>query len=213
MATLWPRLPSSITFPLLPVKSQPVIGVSAISRREYHTKRGAATARTVYGESSFNAVKPPSPPPPSTPLAVLPTSNLFRSLFISFVSSKPRLLGSAIYFLDILCQPNRTFLNVKHNKPLAWLMKNTVYRQFCTGENGAEVRQTLGELRALGFKGAILTYARETTFDHRSGEAHGLGVPSETGNAEKKCPSIEAWRVGVLESADMLGETDQLAVK
>lgn len=205
-------MPSASTISLLS-RAQPTISVFSISRREFHSKRGASTARTVYGDTSFNTVKPPPSPPPSTPLAVLPTSNLFRSLFISFVSSKPWLLGSAIYFLNVLCQPRRVFFNVQHNKLLAWLLKKTVYRQFCTGENGAEVRQTLKELKSLGFKGSILTYARETVFDHRSGEAHGLGIATDVGVLEKQCPSIEAWRVGVLDSADMLGDTDQLAVK
>lgn len=73
----------------------------------------------------------------------------------------------------------------------------------------------------MGFRGVILTYAKETVFDHSTGSSQGLGITelkSESGDvaidaAVQPCPSIEAWRDGTLKTIDMTSEEDYLAVK
>lgn len=73
----------------------------------------------------------------------------------------------------------------------------------------------------MGFRGVILTYAKETVFDHSTGSSHGLGIAeikSEDGDVSvnasvQQCPSIEAWRDGTLKTIDMTEEEDYLAVK
>ncbi|KAI9897965.1 hypothetical protein N3K66_006325 [Trichothecium roseum] len=136
-------------------------------------------------------------------------------MLISFVCSKPYLLGPSIAFLNLLCRPKNLFLfDVNRNKPLRWLLKNLLYRQFCTGENSVEVKRTMDELRDLGFKGTILTYAKETTFNQSTQSANGFGVSSEEENAVSGvCSNIEAWRQGTLNTVRMLGQGDQLALK
>ena len=72
----------------------------------------------------------------------------------------------------------------------------------------------MSEMRYLGFKGTILTYAKETTFNQKTETANGFGVAShEDKTASDICPSIEAWRQGTVDTVRMLGEGDQLAVK
>ncbi|EKG14297.1 Proline oxidase [Macrophomina phaseolina MS6] len=155
--------------------------------------------------------------PPLRPLSALPTSTLLRSACINAISSKPFLLSPAIAILSVLCKPNRGLLfNVDRNPLLHAILKGTFYKQFCAGENAAEVTRTIRQLRRLGFGGTILTYAKETVFDHRTNTQHGLGVASgdgDEGAAEQHCDAIAAWADGTLRTVDLLEEGDQLALK
>ncbi|KAF9890619.1 hypothetical protein FE257_005750 [Aspergillus nanangensis] len=111
-------------------------------------------------------------------------------------------------------------LNVDRNVLLHAVLKGTFYRQFCAGETATEAKATLRQLQDMGFRGTILTYAKETVFDHRTNSQHGLGVAAEektdndhTGTHDKSCTHIEAWRKGTMETVNLLGKEDYLAVK
>ena len=71
----------------------------------------------------------------------------------------------------------------------------------------------MDHLQKMGFKGTILTYAKETVFDHHTNKQHGLGVATEGTEVVKECENITAWREGTLKTVDLLREGDQLAVK
>lgn len=151
----------------------------------------------------------------ASPLAALPNGVLLRSLLIAAISSKPYLLGPSLRILSILSQPGRSLLlDVDRNPLLHGLLKHTFYKQFCAGENGAETQGTLRHLKELGFRGTILTYAKETVFDHKTNTSHGLGI-SKSLMEEKveHCPTIEEWRKGTLKTVDLLGDGDYLAMK
>ncbi|CRG91949.1 pyrroline-5-carboxylate reductase [Talaromyces islandicus] len=95
-------------------------------------------------------------------------------------------------------------------------MKSVFYKQFCAGETHNEVKSTIRQFKDMGFQGTIMTYAKETVFDHRTREQQGLGI---TKDAEQDvsggtfCPHIEAWRKGTVETVELLGKSDYLAVK
>jgi hypothetical protein len=156
------------------------------------------------------------------PLSALPAHVLIRSLLVATVSSKKYLLIPALSFMSFLSKPNRPWLfNVDRNPILHGILKKTFYEQFCAGENSFETKATIRELKDMGFRGVIMTYARETVFDHKTQAQHGMGVAaSET---EQKgecldpramhCASIEAWREGTLKTVDMMEKDDYLAVK
>lgn len=149
-----------------------------------------------------------------SPLSALPANVLLRSLFINTISSKPFLLSPSLAVLSALCKPGRPFLfNVDRNPLLHSILKRTFYKQFCAGENATETAATLRQLKDMGFRGTILTYAKETVFNHRTKAQHGLGIPVQEGGKSELCENIEAWREGTLKTVDMLGEGDQLAVK
>lgn len=59
-----------------------------------------------------------------------------------------------------------------------------------------------------------MTYAKETTFDHKTQTSVGLGIENEP-DAEGGvfCQQIEAWRKGTIDTIDTLGENDYLALK
>jgi hypothetical protein len=124
--------------------------------------------------------------------------------------------------MSILSKPNRgLLLNVDRNPILHGILKKTFYEQFCAGENAAETKATIKELKDMGFRGVIMTYAKETVFDHRTKTQQGLGVAAL--EAEKNgdqldprlvhCANIEAWRKGTLETVEQLEDGDYLAVK
>lgn len=124
--------------------------------------------------------------------------------------------------MSILSKPNRGFLlNINRNPILHRILKKTFYEQFCAGENGAETKATIRQLKDMGFRGVIMTYAKETVFDHRThtGKVLHEAAP-QTGLAEhalhslvNHCPNIESWRKGTLETVDQLEDGDYLAVK
>lgn len=177
------------------------------------TKYGMQDGSTALGEvPASKATDAGSPPAP--PLSLMPTGVLMRSLFVNSITSKPYFLSPAISFMNLLCQPDKWFLfDVKRNKALTWIIKKLVYRQFCTGETAQEVKATLKEFRGMGFRGTILTYAKETVFDYNRNVLQGTGGETHPDKVSGKCPSIAAWHAGVLETMEMMGKGDQLAVK
>ncbi|KAE8353454.1 FAD-linked oxidoreductase-like protein [Aspergillus coremiiformis] len=155
-----------------------------------------------------------------SPLSALPTSVLLRSLLVATVSSKPYLLRPSLSLLSFLSKSDqRRLLNVDRNIILHTIFKWTFYKQFCAGETGRETRATVQRLKDMGFHGTILTYAKETVFDHATNTQQGLGIAREPGekdvhaNQGDPCPHIEAWRTGTLKTVELLGETDSVAVK
>ncbi|KAM3528162.1 hypothetical protein MY4038_006006 [Beauveria bassiana] len=90
-----------------------------------------------------------------------------------------------------------------------------VYKQFCAGEAPSEIKSTMRAMKDMGFKGTILTYAKETVFDHKKKKEFGLGmnmIPTN-GASSTECPYITSWKQGTLDTVKLLGEEDQLAVK
>ena len=166
---------------------------------------------TSSSSSSSSSLSASSAPP----LAALPNSVLLRSLLVAAISSKPYLLGPSLWALSILTQPGRgLLLDVDRNPLLHGILKQTFYKQFCAGENPAETQVTLRRFKELGFRGTILTYAKETVFDHKTNTSHGLGIVNDLSQEKAQyCPTIEAWRKGTVETIDLLGDGDYLAVK
>ncbi|USP81267.1 hypothetical protein yc1106_08541 [Curvularia clavata] len=146
----------------------------------------------------------------------MPTSMLLRSLFIATISSTKALLIPSLHLLSFLSKPNRGFLfNIERNPILKAVLKSTVYKQFCGGETAQETKACVKQLKDLGFKGVILTYAREIVFDHRT-EAAKQNESKSSGIERAALPhdaDIEAWRAGTLETLDLISEGDILAIK
>ncbi|EUC35629.1 hypothetical protein COCCADRAFT_34872 [Bipolaris zeicola 26-R-13] len=145
----------------------------------------------------------------------MPTHMLLRSLFVATISSNRFLLIPALHLLSFLSKPNRSFLfNLDRNPVLKAVLKRTLYNQFCAGETEQETQACVKQLKDLGFKGVILTYAKEMVFDHKAGSAkdHGLekGI---NGKAALHDADIEAWRQGTLRTLDLISKGDILALK
>ncbi|KAF7595997.1 hypothetical protein BBP40_003776 [Aspergillus hancockii] len=201
---------------------------SPVTLGAFASRCGAHTSRNHMGKcqltvrsvsTSVLAEAKPAPHVSLPPLSALPTSVLLRSLLVATVTSTPYLLRPSLSILSVLSKPGRgALLNVDRNIILHALLKSTFYKQFCAGETGQETKATVQQFKDMGFQGTILTYAKETIFDHSTNTQQGLGVASEkdTGQesiAERHCSNIEAWRTGTLKTIDLLGEDDYLAVK
>lgn len=159
------------------------------------------------------------------PLSRMPTGMFLRSLLISTISSKRLLLLPALSILTFISKPNRGFLfNADKNPILHAILKKTFYEQFCAGENEAETKRAMQRIKDLGFRGVILTYARETVFDAKTNTGYGQGLDDmniTTAGKEQAAKSseakfdanIDAWTKGSLASIDLLGDDDYLALK
>ncbi|KAH6949058.1 FAD-linked oxidoreductase-like protein, partial [Ilyonectria sp. MPI-CAGE-AT-0026] len=120
--------------------------------------------------------------------------------------------------LSFFTKPRSALLSVDKNPALHALFKSTIYRHFCAGEDVREVKNTIRNIKDMGFKGVILTYAREVVIEASGEQEVGVGVKEVK---EKGIPAqepafdqgIESWRQGVLETASMLAEGDFLALK
>lgn len=148
------------------------------------------------------------------PLAVMPTSMLLRSLFITTVSSNKFLLTLSLHLLSFLAKPNRGLLfNVDRNLVLKGILKQTLYKQFCAGETEQETRACVRKLKDLGFKAVILTFAKETVFDYRSKSPDLHSPEKAVETATTHDVDIETWRIGTLKTVDMISKGDILAIK
>ncbi|KAL4927668.1 proline dehydrogenase family protein [Aspergillus undulatus] len=210
LSTTKPGLPRVMTVAFTPAR-----GVSTFNSKPKappQTTRSSYTsayseAKTTYDSASKNTLPP---------LSSLPTPVLLRSILISTISSKPYLLLPSLKALSFLCKPRSgPWLNVDRNPILHAVLKSTFYKQFCAGETHDEVRNTIKQLSDMGFQGTIMTYAKETVFDHKTQKQAGLGVSADTDSKDTEafCQQIEAWRKGTVETVELLGENDYLALK
>ncbi|KAK1974522.1 proline dehydrogenase [Colletotrichum cereale] len=162
---------------------------------------------------THSCLTPARAPVQGHPLSVLSTGTLLRSLVITTVSSRRFLLIPALKTLSFLAKPGRALLfDVDRNPVLHAVLCKTFYDQFCTGETAAETRACVQRLKALGFRGMILTYAKETVFDHltQSTVEHGKVSGASVGGFDA---DIEDWKRGTLETAAQIEEGDFLAIK
>ncbi|CAG8232067.1 unnamed protein product [Penicillium salamii] len=172
------------------------------------TRRYKATSATVASKSSSKSSLPPH--------CLHPTKMLLRSLLITTISSHRWLLTPPLKFLSLIVHPRMSLLDVNKNTILHRVMKTTFFNHFCAGENGTEVRATIGNIKDMGFKGVILTYAREVVVDASKASAETAATdrePEVSTIGSSNNADIEAWRQGVLETAGMVGKGDILALK
>ncbi|KAF6819728.1 proline oxidase [Colletotrichum sojae] len=140
---------------------------------------------------------------------------LLRSLLVAAISSRRFLLSPAVGVLRFLDgSPRFWVFDVQRNPVLHVLIKKTLYNHFCAGETRAEVMSTIAEIKRMGFRGAILKYAREIVVDHRTEDETSRGMSkNDQTPGDHSDSGIEAWRDGVLSTVEMLGEGDILALK
>ncbi|KAH7312606.1 proline dehydrogenase [Stachybotrys elegans] len=150
----------------------------------------------------------------------MPTGMLLRSLLVSTISSNRFLLIPTLSFLSFLSKPGRSFLlNVDRNPILHAILRKGFYDQFCAGESERETKACVQRFKDLGFRGFILTYAKETLFDHyakamekknQDGVAQGVAAVEVKDAFDQ---DVENWKKGTLATGSMVGEGDILAIK
>ena len=171
----------------------------------------AKTKSTLAGAGGSRPSKKETVLPP--PHSMLPNKMLLRGLPVATVSSHSWLLRPALWVLSMLNRPRISLLDVDRNPVLRQIVKKTFYNHFCAGENGAEVRGTIGNIKDMGFKGVILTYAKEIVVDASAGKEKDQTERQDVDSEYTEHPDITAWSGGVLETVEMVDEGDILALK
>lgn len=123
------------------------------------------------------------------------------------VTSHPLLLTPGLSILNFLSKPRGSLFNIDKNPILHTILKNFLYNHFCAGENASEVKATIQNIKKMGYRGVILTYAKETTGKSSSEK----DSPNDEPQGVDK--EITAWHQGVLQTVRMIGEGDFLALK
>ncbi|KAH7120661.1 FAD-linked oxidoreductase-like protein [Dactylonectria macrodidyma] len=195
----------SLTRSVVKVSTGPLLVLAS----RHGNQRGllsGTTSSTPQGTKSIPAVV--TLPPHS----LLPTNILWRSLLIATVSSHRALSAPSLAVLSFLSQPRSTLSSIEKNPVLYVLFKKTMYNYFCAGENEREVTSTIRGIKDMGFKGVILTYAREVVLDALTEEEIAIGAPEVKAEPDSSPSvsvdqvevssdeSIEAWRSSVLET-------------
>ncbi|CAH0020940.1 unnamed protein product [Clonostachys rhizophaga] len=154
------------------------------------------------------------------PHALLPNLMLWRSLLIATVSTHRFLLGPALSILSFFSKPRKGLFSLQDNLLLRKVFKGTLYNHFCAGENSQEVKATISNIKHMGFRGVILTYAAEVVVDKTSEKVIANGIVQSkdetapgTLREHPQDQGIEEWRKGVLKTVGMIGEGDYLALK
>ncbi|RAL04484.1 putative proline oxidase Put1 [Aspergillus ibericus CBS 121593] len=182
---LWPKRPSPLLYQLI----QPP------------TYASSSTAHHVH-------FPPPSGPKTPPPLSALPTRTFLRSLLFTSVMASP-LLRPCLSVLKYMVDSQSVLFSPGRNPVVNYLLRRTIYDHFCAGINETEVRNTVQEMRTLGFKGVILGYARESIAK--------VEDIDQTQSAEAKQEvldrAVDEWKQGTLRTLKMSGKGNYLAVK
>lgn len=206
MAAVSCRLPLALRFPA----QRSIHASSAKGLKPSSSSKESLLAN----QNAMPAFPPPAPSPTEdeAPLAVLPLYMILRSLFITSVTSSPILLPPSLAAMSLLAHSTNPLLNPDHNPLLRWIMKKTLYAQFCAGETPDEVAATIGRLKGIGFTGVILGYAREVVLtEEQTRELASCGQ----GEAAEACirDEITPWAAGTKETVRLASPGDFVALK
>ncbi|ROW11862.1 hypothetical protein VPNG_04965 [Cytospora leucostoma] len=189
------------------------------SSRSIHSSSPKHQAGATISSRTTSAPDPVSPPPAinmtanASPLSVLPLTQVLRSLAVTSLSSSPLLLPPSLAIMQVLAHTTNPFLNPDRNPLLGQFIKKTFYMQFCGGENAAEVRQTIAQLKGIGYSGVILGYAKEVVLtDEETKHLAAVGLESEAAEASVQNEVIP-WQQGTLETVKLAEPGDYVALK
>ena len=146
-----------------------------VNTSRHHATATVTATTSLISTPSSSSLKPPRnhPLPESTPqstrllqetlqpLPLLPYPALIRGWAISAVTSSRALLPLSIWLLRKIAYTKSLLLSADSNPIIRWLLKRTVYAQFCAGENAGEVKATIAQLRRQGVDGVLLGCGKE----------------------------------------------------
>ena len=132
----------------------------------------------------------------------LKTSVLIRNILLGWIFSSPKLVRIGIGLLDRTTHSRSELLNPDRNILLRGILKPLLYSQFCAGITKQDIAETRNSLLSVGYAGIILAYGKES----KSSDSH-------TSDANKEHAELKHWKDGNLETLDMIGSEDFLAVK
>ena len=153
--------------------------------------------------------QPESKAPEPPVLARLPTASVFRSLLLGAFFSSSILFTPGFALLKKISNSPSRMLNPDKNPLLRVIVKPLIYDQFAAGRNRVEIQARISQIKSLGFTGVILGYGKEIPIQKpNQPRVDDLNNAHETFDQE-----LESWKQGHLETLDMIGDGDYLAIK
>lgn len=146
-------------------------------------------------------------------LSVLPLSMLLRSYLITAVSSVPTLLQPSLHLMNIIAHSKNPLLSPDHNPVLHFILKKTVYNQFCAGENPEEVRKSVEELKKMGFSGTIVAYGKEAVLTEEEQAESKTFSTSEKREEALELKEVTAWKNDNIATVGVAAPGDFIALK
>ncbi|KAL1999589.1 hypothetical protein VTN02DRAFT_4301 [Thermoascus thermophilus] len=201
--------------------------IHPVARNVHHHAKARSTpssavpkpATTVSKRSSYLEATKTAPAPaennPGTSLSMLPLSAVVRSLCVTTVSSSPVLLRPSMALLSLFAHSKSAFLNPDRNWALKYALAKTVYAQFCAGETPAEVKESIQNLKRMGYSGVLLGYAKEVVM--AEDETDSVGPPrsleAEELRRKRNSEEIQSWMDGTMKTVELAEAGDFVSVK
>ena len=173
-----------------------------------HRQQEAITATTPTQHQAVTSPLPLPQQPSKPPLSLLPFKTLFRSYLINSLSSTPVLLAPSLRIMTVLAHSQSPILSPDRNPILRFLLKKTFYANYCAGETRSEIQRTVGALKDIGFRGVILTYAKEIVLQ----KGHDLSKCEDVDDADIKA-DVQAWKEGNLKTIDLTQSGEFVGMK
>ncbi|KAL2013057.1 hypothetical protein VTN00DRAFT_582 [Thermoascus crustaceus] len=146
---------------------------------------------------------------------MLPLSSVIRSFFVTTVSSSPVLLRPSMALLSSFAHSKSAFLDPDRNRALKYALAKTVYAQFCAGETPDEVKESIQNLKRMGYSGVVLGYAKEVVMDED--ETNSVGPPrsleAEELRRKRNSEEIQSWMDGTMKTVELAAAGDFVALK
>ncbi|KAG9249272.1 proline oxidase-like protein [Calycina marina] len=114
--------------------------------------------------------------------------------------------------MNILAHTKSPILSPDSNPLLRKFLKKTFYAQFCAGENEIEVKKTMHGLKAVGFDGVILCFAKEVVLDAEQKANLATCVQGEAAERSIR-EEVTPWAEGTLETVRLTNRGDFVALK
>ncbi|PPJ55686.1 hypothetical protein CBER1_05874 [Cercospora berteroae] len=145
----------------------------------------------------------PSGRPSHRPLKSLPLPALLRTIFLGQLFASPALSNMGMGMLSRLASTRSALLDPDRNIILNKVLRALVYNHFCAGNEQREIVPVLDRLKASGYAGVILQYAREIV-------AHGA---AESSKVDVSSQHIQMWLEGNLKTLSCLSKGDYMGMK
>lgn len=113
--------------------------------------------------------------------------------------------------LPLFLDSRWSMLNPDRNHVLGYMLRKTIYEQFCAGETAEEVRERINHLKEMGYSGVILGYAKEVVLD--GDEVQALETRDVEQHAEASQDEVRQWKEGTMQTVELAEEGDFVALK
>lgn len=144
------------------------------------------------------------------PLSRIRFGSILRSYVLTWTMSSPILLRPSLAILNSIATSKPVFLNPDRNAILGWLLKHTIYDHFCSGATKEDVLRSANSLKAVGFHGIILGHAKEIVLKTPSTPR---AMTIDSNYPSEYFEMVDEWKKSNLDTVDMIGPNDFIAIK